>query len=172
MSNDLDLSRYEGHTPGPWEWRNNLPSNATKEDLATKALMADAPLLLAEVKRLRAELVQARDALTAAYWAGVIVTPPSHEHEERGPDYPATLWMPLPGTPEGCPMAEEAAQFLAAPARELTDGDLPEGYGVSGVASAFMFCRCGVWSMMYPTRSAAIAAAIHPEKVWKGEDRG
>jgi hypothetical protein len=56
MSNDLDLSRYEGHTPGPWEWRNNLPSNATKEDLATKALMADAPLLLAEVKRLRAEI--------------------------------------------------------------------------------------------------------------------
>jgi hypothetical protein len=60
----------------------------------------------------------------------------------------------------------------AAPARELTDGDLPEGYGVSGVASAFMFCRCGVWSMMYPTRPAAIAAAIHHEKVWKGADRG
>jgi len=40
----------------------------------------------------------------------IIVTEPSHEHEERGPDYPATHWMPLPGPPEGCPMAEEAAQ--------------------------------------------------------------
>jgi hypothetical protein len=60
----------------------------------------------------------------------------------------------------------------AVPAREGTDADLPEGYGVSGVASAFMFCRCGVWSMMYPTRPAAIRAAIDHAQAWREADRG
>ena len=55
----IDTDKYEGHTPGPWRpyrlnaggWTiGNLP-NTWKE--ADKQLIADAPLLLAEVKRLR-----------------------------------------------------------------------------------------------------------------------
>ena len=46
----IDTDKYEGHTPAPWM---NLGSDANS------LLMQDAPLLLAEVKRLRkyAELV-------------------------------------------------------------------------------------------------------------------
>ena len=44
----IDTDKYEGHTEGPWGWF----SSSTLSD-ANKLLMADAPLLLAEVKRLR-----------------------------------------------------------------------------------------------------------------------
>ena len=58
----IDTDKYEGHPPAPWEWR--LTANGDKEwidgirvnedtDLTAMALIADAPLLLAEVKRLR-----------------------------------------------------------------------------------------------------------------------
>ena len=60
----IDTDKYEGHTPGPWEWWNNYISEAYgnephiakmeydyKEEDAI--LITDAPLLLAEVKRLR-----------------------------------------------------------------------------------------------------------------------
>lgn len=73
----LDLSRFEGHTPGPWKRGENggikkangvfgcVPhssvwiedawygNDATPESLANDALIAAAPELLAEVKRLR-----------------------------------------------------------------------------------------------------------------------
>lgn len=80
----INTSKYEGHTPGPWEtnsedsqgvWQDHdetLPyhiawvhSDRYWEDMsetefmrmmADKDLIADAPLLLAEVKRLREEL--------------------------------------------------------------------------------------------------------------------
>ena len=63
----IDTDKYEGHTPAPWKWgdeawsKNGLingeeslgvmkPHNPSKADAQ---LIADAPLLLAEVKRLR-----------------------------------------------------------------------------------------------------------------------
>tara|TARA_Y100001972_G_C7652971_1_gene328460 strand:+ start:1436 stop:1735 length:300 start_codon:yes stop_codon:yes gene_type:complete len=58
----IDTDKYEGHTPGPWEWWNNYISEAYgnephiakmeydyKEEDAI--LITDAPLLLEEVKR-------------------------------------------------------------------------------------------------------------------------
>ena len=56
----IDTDKYEGHTPAPWGFGKQEPplflrlaiqaGKAKSEDLQ---LMADAPLLLAEVKRLR-----------------------------------------------------------------------------------------------------------------------
>jgi hypothetical protein len=49
----IDTDKYEGHTPAPWD--GILSGYFTIEQLKTvdKTLMQDAPLLLAEVKRLR-----------------------------------------------------------------------------------------------------------------------
>ena len=69
----IDTDKYEGHTPAPWDWfptpndshighlqrHSNLTrvtaeiKSRSAEDDANAALIADAPLLLAEVKRLR-----------------------------------------------------------------------------------------------------------------------
>ena len=65
----IDTSKYEGHPPAPWGWRHKvavwrLTADGDKEwidgirvdedtDPTVMALIADAPLLLAEVKRLR-----------------------------------------------------------------------------------------------------------------------
>jgi len=72
----IDTDKYEGHTPGPWKWTNNWGHVSWKNDpswvlksgeyetLVGKAdgkglrgptyyLIADAPRLLAEVKRLQ-----------------------------------------------------------------------------------------------------------------------
>ena len=71
----IDESKYEGHTEGKWEynsatilatakggneiiaeypcWNYNKDQLITKEEETNLRLMADAPLLLAEVKRLR-----------------------------------------------------------------------------------------------------------------------
>ena len=72
----IDTDKYEGHTEGPWEWDdlhstgeeklfvhkkgddNNLIAEVSgkingKSECANAQLIADAPLLLAEVKRLR-----------------------------------------------------------------------------------------------------------------------
>ncbi len=65
----IDTDKYEGHPPAPWGWRHKvaewrLTANGDKEwidgirvnedtDLTAMALIADAPLLLQEVKRLR-----------------------------------------------------------------------------------------------------------------------
>tara|TARA_R100001163_G_C5067204_1_gene206164 strand:- start:5246 stop:5557 length:312 start_codon:yes stop_codon:yes gene_type:complete len=72
----IDESKYEGHTEGKWEydsatihatakggneiiaeypcWNYNKDQLITKEEEANLRLMTDAPLLLAEVKRLSA----------------------------------------------------------------------------------------------------------------------
>lgn len=68
----IDTDKYEGHPPAPWGWRHKvaewrLTADGDKEwidgirvnedtDPTVMALIADAPLLLAEVKRLREEL--------------------------------------------------------------------------------------------------------------------
>ena len=64
----IDTDKYEGHPPAPWGWRHKiavwkLTANGDKEwidvqvnedtDPTVMALIADAPLLLAEVERLR-----------------------------------------------------------------------------------------------------------------------
>lgn len=77
----LDLSRYEGHTPGPWfavegdgylaEWDEcGIIENDDQHiaftfshDVPDARLIADAPLLLAEVKRLRVALGFAHAAM-------------------------------------------------------------------------------------------------------------
>jgi len=64
----IDTDKYKGHTKGPWEpyeiknsrmWTIGNLSVVWKE--ADKNLVADAPLLLAEVKRLR-------ELLDAIHW--------------------------------------------------------------------------------------------------------
>jgi len=49
----IDTDKYEGHTPAPWD--GILSGYFTIEELKgiDKTLMQDAPLLLAEVKRLQ-----------------------------------------------------------------------------------------------------------------------
>jgi hypothetical protein len=64
----------------------------------------------------------------------------------------------------------------AAPARELTEKDLPEGYRVAEspmFPGKFRFYDSyGQESNYYPTRSAAIRAAIDHAKAWREADRG
>jgi len=81
----IDTDKYEGHTEGPWEydsatihatakggneiiaeypcWNYNKDQLITKEQEANLRLMADAPLFLAEVKRLREQLDAILDAI-------------------------------------------------------------------------------------------------------------
>ena len=60
----IDTNKYEGHTEGLWCWKDGnivrkaigntpLTDDAGLYLIADKHLIADAPLLLAEVKRLR-----------------------------------------------------------------------------------------------------------------------
>ena len=65
----IDTDKYEGHTPGPWTWRGETidgdgevnhtvcymehPHVNGRMNETDALLIADAPLLLAEVKRLR-----------------------------------------------------------------------------------------------------------------------
>ena len=67
----IDTDKYEGHTEGPWYWDGNLCNDEYSDKHGTeqwavldwelgvgdanKLLIADAPLLLIEVKRLREE---------------------------------------------------------------------------------------------------------------------
>jgi len=64
----IDTDKYEGHTPAPWQpWKNKRTIEVVRSQLAEKPvvckvlnecdarLIADAPLLLAEVRRLREE---------------------------------------------------------------------------------------------------------------------
>lgn len=119
MSN-LDLSRYEGHTPGPWadyDMRRGPEVELPREesmfvaseasdlgsrrvitrirnevsklplddsDAANARLIADAPALLAEVVRLRAERDALRDALTE-------IGDFAHDRS-TGPAVPDALW--------------------------------------------------------------------------------
>ena len=80
----IDTDKYEGHTEGPWAWDDTILTNheAIHWDYGTKGvdiidicgtmsmthepnlqLVADAPLLLEEVKRLRKQLVAYMDFL-------------------------------------------------------------------------------------------------------------
>ena len=63
----IDTDKYEGHTPAPWEFKHinsnwyqcdkigemHMEDIAIEEASVNAQLIADAPLLLAEVKRLR-----------------------------------------------------------------------------------------------------------------------
>ena len=73
MNKKIDIKKYEGHTEGPWVWSSlndeelimfdverakpNIILRA-KEDDADAQLIADAPILLAEIKRLREGLYE------------------------------------------------------------------------------------------------------------------
>jgi hypothetical protein len=77
----IDTDKYEGHTEGEWDWfptpndshighlqgHSNLTrvtaeiKSRSAEDDANARLIADAPLLLAEVIRLRERLIRAYD---------------------------------------------------------------------------------------------------------------
>lgn len=62
----IDTDDYEGHTPGPWEWYDDdiIEAHGDRSSIARMEyhykkkdaiLITDAPLLLAEVKRLQSE---------------------------------------------------------------------------------------------------------------------
>ena len=72
----IDLNKYEGHSKGPWyffkgnngdnDWwildaNNEVILKCGSEPLPADYLIADAPLLLEEVKRLRERLIRAYD---------------------------------------------------------------------------------------------------------------
>ena len=66
----IDTDKYEGHTPGPWSIKIGLVNGHSVKDangdhvctipdpigMSNKHIIADAPLLLEEVKRLREEV--------------------------------------------------------------------------------------------------------------------
>ena len=67
-------------------------------------------------------------------------------------------------------MVRALSPATAAPARELTDKDLPEGYGVDKSDSFpgfFFWIATHRMSPNYPTRSAAIRAAIDHANAWR-----
>ena len=59
----IDTDKYEGHTPAPWKWiiddKDTYLSCFDNDVEADSQLIADAPLLLAEVKRLREAFITA-----------------------------------------------------------------------------------------------------------------
>ena len=69
----IDTDKYEGHTEGPWEFTDFDPlhlwgespiisgGEGYSQNEADWKLIADAPLLLAEVERLRERLIRAYD---------------------------------------------------------------------------------------------------------------
>ena len=89
----IDTDKYEGHTPAPWNIRDDImilgghrgfdyiaqvgfeeDYNDIPEIRKNAQLIADAPLLLAEVKRLREQYTELREAL--------IGDSPNWTHEE------------------------------------------------------------------------------------------
>ena len=53
----IDTDKYEGHTPAPWKWiiddKDTYLSCFDNDIKADENLIADAPLLLAEIKKMR-----------------------------------------------------------------------------------------------------------------------
>ena len=75
----IDADKYEGHTPPHWIWIDWIGLPDTLKDV-DKELMKDAPLLLAEVKRLRkALLLIANTANGKPFVSGHIGLPLVHE---------------------------------------------------------------------------------------------
>ena len=88
----IDTDKYEGHTPAPWAYREDevyaegnpcivaLRAHGGDGELTSKlphrwadfALIADAPLLLAEVKRLREE-IKDYDACLQNLWDNELI---------------------------------------------------------------------------------------------------
>ena len=79
----IDTDKYEGHTPAPWEVNNPDDDESLIFSVgalkfvssANTRLIADAPLLLAEVKRLReaiADVATNMEAADASYMGGFI----------------------------------------------------------------------------------------------------
>jgi hypothetical protein len=82
MNEKIDLSKYEGHTEGPWEAPHEIIlsglnhigplSNGQEEVNEVDAqLIADAPLLLAEVKRLHEGIKFISDNMLIADFIGL-----------------------------------------------------------------------------------------------------
>ena len=68
MTNQIEVNKYEGHTPAD-AWRHadgSVNYNPPMNNTADVELIADAPLLLAEVKRLRKELAEVEYRLEMA----------------------------------------------------------------------------------------------------------
>ena len=59
----IDTDKYEGHTEGSWEGILSGYFTIEQLDKTDKVLMQDAPLLLQEVKRLREQYTELREAL-------------------------------------------------------------------------------------------------------------
>ena len=64
----IDTDKYEGHTEGPWElspddwvWAEHLFMQDNTTNFGNAMLITDAPLLLAEVKRMREALLTLRN---------------------------------------------------------------------------------------------------------------
>tara|TARA_Y100000114_G_C11636590_1_gene267106 strand:- start:427 stop:693 length:267 start_codon:yes stop_codon:yes gene_type:complete len=64
----IDTDKYKGHTPAPWElspddwgWAEHLFMQGNTTNFGNAMLITDAPLLLAEVKRLREQFKLAYD---------------------------------------------------------------------------------------------------------------
>jgi hypothetical protein len=69
----IDTDKYEGHLASEgqtWAWSKWMLKNAEtiEQHEATSALLNDAPLLLAEVKRLREKLDLAEDYIKHDTW--------------------------------------------------------------------------------------------------------
>ena len=73
----IDTDKYKGHTEGPWElspddwvWAEHLFMQDNTTNFGNAMLITDAPLLLAEVKRLRGELerIENNMAWTVHVW--------------------------------------------------------------------------------------------------------
>ena len=70
----IDTDKYEGHSkawsldPDDWTWAKNMFTAAGKTNEVDALLIEDAPLLLAEVKRLREEVYNLTRANDTA-WA-------------------------------------------------------------------------------------------------------
>jgi len=58
----IDTGKYTGHTPAPWDKLSEYCPVGSID----KQLIADAPLLLAEVERLREQLKEANDVIQYA----------------------------------------------------------------------------------------------------------
>jgi hypothetical protein len=67
----IDTDKYEGHTDGSgWIWEAFWDKELVKFGKTDRQLIADAPLLLAEVKRLREELEGIKNSMawTVQVW--------------------------------------------------------------------------------------------------------